>query len=246
MKAIILAAGKGTRLHSDEAEMPKALRPLAGRPLIHYVLDNLGFIKPKDTIIVVGYRGDQVRETVGPAYRYVRQPLPYNGTARATLATREALAGNVEPVLVAYCDMPFLRRQTYQMMFDAHNKTGAGNTLLAGVVDPPLPYGRLIRDAGGSLIDIVEESAATPAQRLITEINVGIQVLDGVRMWGWLEKVQNDNPKREYYLTSLAGVLAHEGVLQTVVQLENLDEMEGVNTLEELAAAEARIAQNKY
>lgn len=241
MKAIVLAAGKGTRLESEKADLPKALRQLRGKPLIGYVLDNLDFIAPRDIVIVIGYMGDKVKEALGGEYRYVEQELPYNGTGKATECARKVLGDLDEPVLVCYCDMPFLSRDTYRLMFETHISTGAGNTLLAGIVDPPPPYGRLIRDAQGRLVDIVEESAATPEQRRIAEVNIGIQVLDGARMWDWLAQLTDDNPKREFYLTGLAGILAREGVRQEVVLLQNPVEMMGVNTMEDLHAAEREV-----
>lgn len=242
MKAIILAAGKGTRLNSEQADQPKALRRLCGKPLLWYVLDNLSFLAQEDIAIVVGFLGDQVRQEIGGAYHYVEQPKPYNGTARAAQAAQPVFGQAQGPVLVAYCDMPFLSRNTYQTMFDEHIRTGAGHTLLASIMDPPPPFGRLIRDSQGNLLDIVEESAATPEQRRITEVNVGLQVFDAARMWGWLERIDNDNPKREYYLTGAARVLAAEHVPQTVVHLEDETEVLGINTPEDLHLAEARMA----
>lgn len=241
MKAIVLAAGKGTRLESEKEALPKALRMLRGRPLIRYVLDHLAFLRQEDITIVVGYRREQVMRAIGGAYQYAAQPQPYNGTARAALAAQQAIGDTEEPVLIAYCDMPFLTRETYQLMFSRHMETGAGGTLLAACMDPPPPFGRLIRDADGRLLDIIEESAVTPEQRLIPEVNVGIQVLDGRHIWQWLALVGNDNPKHEYYLTSIAGVLARLGVKQTVVHLQDLGETLGVNTIEDLAEAEARL-----
>lgn len=238
MKAIILAAGKGTRLRSEQAELPKALRKLKGKPLLGYVLDNLDFLRPEDITIVVGFLKEQVRAEIGGAYQYVEQMPPLNGTARATLSAKSVVGEVPEPVLVAYCDMPFLSRGTYQRMFDEHIRTGAGNTMLVADVNPPPPYGRLIYDETGKLVDIIEESAATPEQRKLTEVNVGVQVLDGMRMWDWLEKVDNDNPKHEYYLTSLARVLAREDAPQATVMLTDPVEMMGINTMEDLELAE--------
>lgn len=244
MKAIILAAGKGSRLQSEAADLPKALRKVHGKPLIRYVLDNLDFLAPEDITIVVGFLKEKVIEEIGGAYHYVEQLPPLNGTARATLFAREVLADNEEPVLVCYCDMPLLSKATYLKMFEEHIQSGAGNTLLAGKVNPPPPYGRLIYDDTGKLMDIIEESACTPEQKKLDVVNVGIQVLDGRRMWDWLEKVDDDNPKHEYYLTSLARVLARENAPQHVVMLEDHNEMLGVNTMEDLALAESLLPAN--
>jgi len=241
-KAIVLAAGKGTRLQSESMDLPKALRMLCGKPLIRYVLDNLNFQAPDDITIVVGFRKEMVIEALGQAYRYVEQQ-EQNGTARATLCAEPELQGYAGPVIVCYCDMPFLARDTYLRLFERHMAAGAGNTLLSGRFHPIPPYGRLIRDPQGRLIDIIEESACTPGQKRIDEVNVGLQVIDGARMWGWLRQIDNENPRREYYLTSLARVLAREGVPQEVVEIANQTETLGVNTLEDLRAAEALLGR---
>ena len=238
MKAIILAAGKGTRLQCEAYDLPKAMRLLHGKPLIRYVLDNLDFLAPEDITIVVGFLKDKVMGTLGGGYHYVEQ-RELNGTAKATLCAEPILGNYSGPVIVCYCDMPFLSRQTYRGMFDRHIESGAGNTILAGRVHPIPPFGRFIRDAAGRLSDIVEDSACTEEQKRIDEINVGLQVLDSPRVWTWLRRVDNHNPKAEYYLTGLVRVLAQEGVRQEVVTLTDENEMLGINTMEDLRAAEA-------
>lgn len=238
MKAIVLAAGKGTRLQSEAAELPKALRLVCGKPLLRYVLDNLSFLPEEDIVIVVGFMKEKVTEAIGGAYRYVEQ-RELSGTAKAALCAESVLGNYKGPVLVCYCDMPFLSEATYRALFQAHIGAKAGGTLLAGKTVPIPPFGRLIRDASGALCDVIEDSACTEAQKMIDEVNVGIQVFDGARMWGWLREVTNDNPKGEYYLTGAVRVLARGGVRQGVVQLEDPAEMLGVNTMEDLLLAEA-------
>ena len=237
MKAIVLAAGKGTRLQSEAYHLPKALRPLCGKPLISYVLESLNFIAPEDTLIIVGYQKEKVMEAVGGRYHFAEQTT-LNGTAKATLCG-EAFFGNYSgSILVCYCDMPFLRRETYQAMLQQHEATGAGNTLLTSKAHPIPPYGRLIRDASGRLLDVIEESACTEAQKKIDEVNVGIQVLKSPEMWSWLKQVDNQNPHKEYYLTGVARVLAKAQVTQSTLLLTDEKQMRGINTLEDLHAAE--------
>lgn len=237
MKAIVLAAGKGTRLQSEASDLPKALRLLRGKPLIHYVLDQLSFIPPEDTAIVVGFLKEKVMASVGDRYHYVEQKT-LNGTAKATECAKSVFGNYCGPVLVCYCDMPFLCRETYQKMFTKHIETGAAGTLLMCKTTPIPPYGRLIRNEHGALVDIIEESACTPAQKKIDEVNVGIQVLTSPGMWDWLAKIDNDNPRQEYYLTSIARVLAKAEATQEVVALENPNELLGINTEEDLRIAE--------
>lgn len=245
MKAIVLAAGRGTRLQSEEGELPKALRILHGKPLIHYVLEQLNFIAPEDIAIVVGFLKEKVIAAVGGGYRYVSQE-EQNGTAKATACAAQVFGNYSGPILVCYCDMPFLRRETYRTMFQKHIQSGAGNTLLAAKASPPPPFGRLIRDEAGKLVDIIEESACTPEQKKIEEVNVGIQVLSSPAMWGWLQSVDNNNPKGEYYLTSIVRVLAREGAPQAVVTLDDPNEMLGINTEDDLRAAEALYSQMRF
>jgi len=245
MKAIILAAGKGTRLQCEHADLPKALRLLNGKPLLRYVLENLDFLSKEDICIVVGFLKDQVIEAVGLGYHFVEQEH-LTGTAVATLCAKPLYWNYSGPILVCYCDMPFLSRQTYKEMFEAHTASGAGNTLLAGRVEPIPAFGRLIFDASGTLSDVVEDSACDEAQKKIPDVNVGIQVLQSPDMWAWLEGVSNKNPKKEFYRTGVVRVLAKEKIKQKVVTLTDAREMLGVNTMEDLQKAEELIQRTQW
>ncbi len=237
MKAIILAAGKGTRLQSEAQDVPKALRLANGRPLISYVLENIDFIPPEDICIVVGFLGDKVKQALGPAYHCVEQQ-EQKGTAHATKYAKAVFGDYDGDIMVLYCDMPLLSRETYQRMFDEHRQSGAANTLLAARIHPIPAFGRIIRNAQGEMIRIVEDSACTPEEKLIDEVNVGIQVLDSQLMWKYLEKVQNDNPKREYYLTGIIEPMVADGLKQHVVHTARLEETWGVNNMDDLKMVE--------
>ncbi|GHU70661.1 UDP-N-acetylglucosamine diphosphorylase [Clostridia bacterium] len=244
VKVVILAAGKGKRLQSETAELPKALRLACGRPLIRHVLDHLQFINSDDITIVVGYRKEQVMSQLGTAYHYVEQTV-LDGTAHAAEYARPLLKGFNGPVMVLYCDMPLLSCMTYRGILEKHIESGADQTLLSGVIHPIPPYGRLIRDESGRLLDIVEESACTPAQKLIDEVNVGIQVFNGSDMWDALALIPfdpNRNPP-ERYLTAAAGVYARLGKRTEVYRLLDNDEATGVNSMEDLAKAEALLRE---
>ena len=237
MKAIVLAAGKGTRLASEAADLPKALRLAGGRTLISYVLENIDFLRPEDICIVTGFLGEKVRDALGPSYHYVEQ-TEQKGTAHAAKYARAVFGDSDGDIMVLYCDMPLLSRETYRRMFYEHAEHGAANTLLAAHIRPIPAFGRLIRDAGGQLIRIVEDSACTPEQKLIDEVNVGIQVLNAQLMWKYLERVDNNNPKREYYLTGVIEPMARDRLKQHVVHTARLEETWGVNTMEDLRMVE--------
>ena len=177
-KAIILAAGKGSRLRCEKDEIPKALRMVGGKTLIEHVLSGIDFVKPEDITIVIGVMGQKIRDYLGEKYNYVWQKEQH-GTAHAMLCAEEAASGFSGPVLCLYCDMPLLSRATYSRMVEEHLATSAKNTLLAAKIHPIPAFGRLIRDENGELCDIVEQSACTEEQKLIDEVNVGIQVMQG-------------------------------------------------------------------
>ena len=236
-RAVILAAGKGSRLQSERDEIPKALRRVGDRTLIEHVLAGIDFIRPEDITIVIGVLGEKIQSYLGSRYHYAWQK-EQRGTAHAMLCAEETASGFDGPVLCLYCDMPLLTRQTYQRMVREHVETGAKNTLLAAKIHPIPAFGRLIRDEQGQLMDIVEDSACTPEQKLIDEVNVGIQVMNGDIMWDTLRQVRNDNPKHEYYLTGVVRVLHDQGAKQHAVITADSPEYWGVNTMEELIRVE--------
>ena len=237
VKAIILAAGKGSRLQSEKDEIPKALRMVGGKTLIERVLDGIDFVRKEDITIVIGVMGEKIQAYLGNQYHYVWQKQQ-QGTAHAMLCAEEAVKGFNGPILCLYCDMPLLSRDTYLRMVEEHIQHHAVNTLLAARIHPIPAFGRLVRDEKGELMDIVEASACTPEQLLIDEVNVGIQVMNGDIMWDALKKVGNDNPKKEYYLTGVVSVLHKMGYKQHAVVTEDTPEYWGVNTMEELERVE--------
>lgn len=236
-KAVILAAGKGSRLQCEKDEIPKALRQVNGKTLIEHVLDGISFVAPEDITIVIGVMGEKIQNYLGDRYHYVWQKEQH-GTAHAMLCAEETVKGFDGPVLCLYCDMPLLSRNTYERMVREHLAYGAKNTLLAARIHPIPAFGRLIRDEKGELTEIVEQSACTEEQKLIDEVNVGIQVMSGDMMWDALKKVKNDNPKKEYYLTGVVKVVHEMGLKQHAVVTDDSPEYWGVNTMEELEKVE--------
>lgn len=236
-KAIILAAGKGSRLQCEKDDIPKALRMVGGKTLIEHVLDGIHFVADEDITIVIGVMGQKIRDYLGEKYHYVWQ-TEQKGTAHAMLCAEETMQGFSGPVLCLYCDMPLLSRETYMRMVEEHIENEAQNTLLAAKIHPIPAFGRLIRDENGALCDVIEHSACTPQQRLIDEVNVGIQVMQGDLMWDVLRKIDNNNPKREYYLTGAVKVIYDLGYRNHAVVTPDKPEYWGVNTMEELLRVE--------
>ena len=237
MKAIVLAAGKGTRLMSEQFQLPKVLREANGRPLLGYVLENIGYIEKKDTVIVIGYMGDKVREFAGEDYNFATQS-EQKGTGHAVMMTRELLEDYDGDILILYGDMPLFKAETYRGICDKHAESGAALTLLTAVVDNPPAYGRIIHDADGNITDIIEEKDATPEQKQIKELNVGVYVVKGSELFKALDKVGNNNKQGEYYLTDLPKILIAEGKKVESYTTYDTNEIVGVNTIAELEFCE--------
>ena len=242
MKAIVLAAGKGKRLHSEEFQLPKVLREANGKPLVGYVLDSIGFIEQKDIVIVTGYMKERVMERVGPSYTYCVQE-PQLGTGHAVVCAKDALEGYDGDVLVLYGDMPLFKRETYQAVIERHQKSGADCTLLTADVSDPPAYGRIVRDESGNLLDIVEDKDCTPEQKKITELNVGIYVFNAKLLFEGLQKLKNNNAQNEYYLTDLPKIFIEEGRKADSYTIHNVVEIYGVNTEEDLAFCERELSK---
>jgi len=240
MKAIVLAAGKGSRLQSEKFNLPKVLRQANGRPLISYVLESINFIEPEDTEIVVGYMREKVIEALGDKYGYSVQAEQL-GTGHAVMCTREHMEGYDGQVLICYGDMPLVKPETYKNLVEKHIESGAKCTLLTAVEKNPPAYGRIVRDENGKLACIIEEKDCTPEQKLIQEVNVGIYVFDAKELMAGLSELKNTNAQNEYYLTDMPQIFVEKGLKVETYSIENSTEYFGVNTLEDLAFCEKEL-----
>ena len=225
MKAIVLGAGKGTRLQSEKFQMPKVLRQANGRALIDYVLEHIDFIEKKDTVVVVGYKKEDVRAALSSEYLFSDQDEQL-GTGHAVNCAREHFEDYDGDVLVLYGDMPLLSKATYKKIVKTHHDTGADCTVMTAVVDDPLPYGRIIKDENGQFIDIVETKDCTPEQLAVKEL-------------------KNNNAQGEYYLTDVPKILKQKGAKIVTCTVRDNAEIYGVNTLEDLAYCEAQLKKEE-
>jgi bifunctional UDP-N-acetylglucosamine pyrophosphorylase/glucosamine-1-phosphate N-acetyltransferase len=240
--AIVLAAGEGTRLNSA---CPKVLHELAGQPMVRHVLAALEPLAPAATIVVTGRDMEAVARAVAPAATAVQSPP--RGTADAVKAARAALAdrlgaGDIDDVLVLYGDTPLLRSETIAALLAARREAVAVAVGGMRPVDPG-PYGRLVQDAAGALIRIVEAKDAGPEERAIGLCNGGIMAIDARHLFPLVDRIGNDNAKREFYLTDIVALARAAGLACRVEELP-AEELLGVNTRAELAAAE-RLMQER-
>ncbi|MDA1049041.1 MAG: NTP transferase domain-containing protein [Planctomycetota bacterium] len=235
-QAVVLAAGKGTRMKSD---LPKVLFEVCGRPLISYVIDALERAGVERIVVVVGYRADLVREALdGRNNLLFAQQTEQLGTGHAVMMCREALLGQTGPVLIVTGDSPLIQRSSIEKLLEEFS-AGTPACLLGTLhKDDPTGLGRIVRDATGVFEGIVEEKEATPEQRAITEVNMSTYVFDTVELLGALEQLTDENRQREYYITDCPGILKREGKEVRALAVLQPCESLSVNTLEDLKIVE--------
>ena len=231
---VILAAGRGTRMKSD---LPKALHPMCGKPMLNYLIESARTLKPKRVIVVAGYKIELVREAVGRGVEVVEQKKQL-GSGHAVSQAERRLAGFSGSVVVLYCDTPLVSAGTLKTLLENRARTSADCTLLSVNLADPTGYGRVKRAGSGGVEKIIEENDASADEKSIREINVGSYVFDAKKLFGALKRVQKNPKKKEYYLTDVVEILAEEGRVEGVVT-EDAEEVRGVNTLRDLAALES-------
>jgi len=238
LAVVILAAGKGTRMKSD---LPKVLHPLAGRPMIDWVVDLGEQLGAARTVVVVGHGADLVEaHLAGRDKLSFALQEPQLGTGHAVMAAMPALDGFEGDIIIFYGDVTGMRRSTAQAIIDTHREQGNDETILAMDLDPPPPYGRLIFDDTGRLVRIVEERDATEEEKKITLVNSGIIVATAEAMRVGLPLLSTENDQKEYYLTDLAEVLGARGYKVGYAVAPDPEELRGINSQDELAAMEQR------
>ena len=236
LKAVVLAAGKGTRMRTDGVDCPKVMREACGKPLLYHVLNALDFIAPEDTILVVGYQKEVIIDAF-PGYVFAEQTEQL-GTGHAVMMAMPALADHDGDVLVCCGDMPLIRRETYQALYEVHCQSDALCTMLTGSSDVPLSYGRILRDEAGNFVRVVEERDCTPEQLAIDELNCGVYIFNCRALSSALGRLGRANAQGEYYLTDVPALLQADGNPPAVCRRTLGLEIIGVNTPEHLAAVE--------
>lgn len=235
MNIVILAAGQGKRMHSN---LPKVLHPLAGKALVAHVIDTARSLQPETLTLVYGHGGEAVRSTLeSPDLSWALQS-PQLGTGHAVQQALPFLkAGGV--TLVLYGDVPLIQAETLKRLIHAAQ---GGLAILTVSLDDPSGYGRIVRDASGQVVRIVEQKDATIEEKCLKEINTGIMALPTARLGEWLSRLSNDNAQKEYYLTDIVGMAVGAGVPVRTANPAFTWEVMGVNSKVQLAELE-RIVQ---
>jgi bifunctional UDP-N-acetylglucosamine pyrophosphorylase / glucosamine-1-phosphate N-acetyltransferase len=238
---VVLAAGQGTRMKSN---LPKVLHPLGGRPLFLHVLRTAQRLNPSPVAIVIGHGAEAVRSAYeGNDVAWILQKQQ-RGTGHAVLCAKEAFQGFKGEVIILSGDVPFIREQTLRMLVAHHRSRNAAVTLLTAFLDEPKGYGRILRDEQGNATGIVEEKDATPGQRGMREVNAGVYVASAPFVFAALTEVKNHNQQGEYYLPDIVAIGLAQGADIETVRIDDVREMMGVNTREELAFMEKNLRQS--
>jgi bifunctional UDP-N-acetylglucosamine pyrophosphorylase/glucosamine-1-phosphate N-acetyltransferase len=232
LSVVILAAGQGKRMNSD---LPKVLQPLAGHPLLAHVLDAAKALEPELIHLVYGHGGEQVRLAVQAAnLRWVLQAERL-GTGHAV---QQALPGipDEHRVLVLYGDVPLIRAETLRALLKLAGPRSMG--LLTARFPDATGYGRVVRNARGQVLRIVEQQDATKRELKIREGNTGVLAVDARLLKRWLARLENRNAQREYYLTDIIAMAVKDKVRVTPLLAPTVAEVLGVNDKLQLAELE--------
>ncbi|MDH4318445.1 MAG: NTP transferase domain-containing protein [Desulfobulbaceae bacterium] len=240
--AIILAAGKGTRMKSKHA---KVLHEVFYKPMLTHVLDSLHRAGINDHIVILGHQRERVADAIGQySYLPVFQEEQL-GTGHAVLCAESACAGGEGLVMILCGDTPLLRSETLERMVQCHLQNGAAISLMTTHLDDPFGYGRIIGDDNGNIYRIVEEKDADSEQRRLTEINAGVYLVDRQFLFSALKQVGTDNSQGEVYLTDIVRIANDEGLsVRRFFHPEAIDVL-GVNSRVELARAHTELQKRR-
>ncbi len=235
--AIIMAAGKGTRM--KDPGKAKVMYEILGKPMVHYVVDLAFDMNLDRVLVIVGHQRESVISYLSrthPRAECVTQAEQL-GTGHAVMQAKKALETFRGTVIVLSGDVPLLTRSTIDALIGYHKGTGAKATILTVDMPDPSGYGRILRNADGSVRRIVEQRDATPAELSVREINSGIYVFDKESLFDGLEHIDSHNVQHEYYLTDVFDYYWRRRLKVSALKTEYPDEIRGINTVEQLEQA---------
>ncbi|MBA4697439.1 MAG: bifunctional UDP-N-acetylglucosamine diphosphorylase/glucosamine-1-phosphate N-acetyltransferase GlmU [Legionella sp.] len=234
LQIIILAAGQGKRMHSS---LPKILHPLAGKPLLHHVIDTARALNPSKILVIYNPADNRARDALGDcAVEWVPQTQAC-GTGHAAMQALPYLK-NASLVLILSADVPLIQLKTLKQLIAQQNEKHAALCLLLATVDNPFGLGRVMRNDAGEIQAIVEERDATATQKSIQEIYTGVSIVCAEALSRWLPQLNNLNDQQEYYLTDIIAQAVAEGSTITSVQTNSVFDLQGVNNRQQLHTLE--------
>lgn len=243
IKAVILAAGKGTRMKSETI---KVLHEIFGKTVLGYVLDSVKNIA-NQSIVIVGHKADTVTDFVEANYTNIETVLqsPQLGTGHAVSMACPKLKDFDGEVVILNGDIPLITEKTVKAFIEFHNSNNSDLTVMSAVLDEPASYGRIIRENDNSLKAIVEAKDATPEQKAVKEVNVGVYCLNWTKIKDAFCQLTSNNAQGEYYLTDIVSWAKKQGLNVNAYIMENSEEMNGINSRQDLAFATKLMNERK-
>jgi len=241
--AVILAAGKGTRMNEGSASpIPKVMFPIADKPIIDWSVKLVKDAGIEKVVLVVGYKKELIEEYFGDKVEYAVQEQQL-GTGHAAASSRPVLEGKVENIIVFYGDNPLYKPETVRNLIDLYENPASGRptiAMLSVMFDDPKfwAFGRIIKDKDGNVIDIVEQKDCSPDQLEIKECNPGFYIFDAKWFFENCDKLSTNNAQGEYYLTDMIKIAAGQGKKVVCSPVSETIEGLGINTPEQLEKAE--------
>jgi bifunctional UDP-N-acetylglucosamine pyrophosphorylase/glucosamine-1-phosphate N-acetyltransferase len=236
---IVLAAGQGKRMKS---KLYKVMHPVCGKPMVGHVIDILEQLEVNRTVVIVGHGAEMVQSYLGDRAEYSLQTQQL-GTGHAVIQAKDLLQNEQGTTIVICGDTPLVKAETLMRMVETHKSNNASATILTAELMNPEGYGRILRDANGEVVNIVEQKDCSEAERTIKEINAGTYVFDNHSLFEALSQVNNNNVQQEYYLTDVIGIMQKEGKLIVGLCTDDAAEVIGVNDRVALSEAEGFMRQ---
>jgi len=238
--AIILAAGKGTRMKSLREDLSKVSFPILGQPLVKYVLEALKPLGLDRIVTIVGFGGETSKAIVEKDSEVVWQ-LEQKGTGHAVSQAAPLLESRKGETIICCGDTPLLTTKTLAAIFSSHETNHNALTIMTAIMDDPHGYGRIVKEKG-RVQKIVEQKDCTPKEDLIKEVNAGVYVFDNEELFKDLKKLTPNNAAGEYYLTDVIGMFVKDGLKVSSFSVSDQTETLGINDRYQLAVA-AKIIQ---
>jgi bifunctional UDP-N-acetylglucosamine pyrophosphorylase / glucosamine-1-phosphate N-acetyltransferase len=219
--------------------------PIAGKPMLSYVIKSLKAVGISQPVIVVGFLANKIKTYLGDAYTYAHQRKRL-GTGHAVISARQLLHDKTGCTLIINGDQPFFRPSSLERLASAILDKGATVAVLTGLMRSKEfdAFGRVLTDKDGHVLSIVEVKDATEKEKSVRLMNLGGYAVDNAWLWQALKRIKKSSATGEYYITDIIAEAVKEGKKVISIRIEDKAEAIGINTLDHLAEAERLFSES--